>query len=65
MTRAELILHHQSRAEDYYQYARWVMGKAKHAGQRVLRANQFREEARLGAIHSMTARILMGVEDAE
>lgn len=60
----DLIVHHQRRAEDYYAYARWVAGKAKHDSMRALRTNQFREEAYLGAIHSMTARLLMGVEDA-
>lgn len=68
MDRASLAKYHQGRAEELYAFARWAGSKGMRAKDRfaigdfILRRNQFNIEAELAAIHSATARILMGVE---
>lgn len=72
MTRAELIVWNQQRAEEYYAFAHWAAGKA--GKQRAafdmgaanlyhVRRNQCRMDAESAAAHAKTTRLLMGMED--
>lgn len=66
-TRITLAAFHQERAQELYEVAHWVAGKAIRENRdnyNILRRNQYNLEADLAAKHARTARILMGVEDA-